>query len=246
MNSFSRGNLITRVASSLLTQRSTLPKILPTVPRTSARTVRTQSMSNVSAAQHAESSDGLVARIFKKYNLFNLSHIRLKQSGYILYESVADKIDYTRFFIEFNMTDSFFSWFLITELHVWMLMVRTMAEAEDGKIARNSMIEAMWNDSATRAKVLWSESPSGVKKQVQELSEQFNYAIIAYDEGVNGDDKVLAAAIWRRFFQLERNNPEDVEKLLRYVRKQIQYLDNLPREDVLLNPNIKWLPLDES
>lgn len=34
-------------------------------------------------------------------------------------------------------------------------MVRTMAEDEDGKKARNSMIEAMWGDSTTRAKVLW-------------------------------------------------------------------------------------------
>lgn len=53
-----------------------------------------------------------------------------------------------------------------------------------------------------------------------ELSYQFNAAIIGYDEGIMSDDKLLASALWRRFFVYECNNPEHLEKLLIYVRKQ--------------------------
>jgi cytochrome b pre-mRNA-processing protein 3 len=56
--------------------------------------------------------------------------------------------------LEFQMADTFYSWFLITELHVWMLMVRTMAEGEEGRFVRNNMVEAMWQDISTRAKKL--------------------------------------------------------------------------------------------
>lgn len=48
------------------------------------------------------------------------------------------------------MPDTFFSWFLVTELHVWMLMVRYMAEGKDGKTVRNNLVEAMWNDVDNR------------------------------------------------------------------------------------------------
>lgn len=73
-----------------------------------------------------------------------------------MYESVADKIDYEYFFKVCKMPDTFNSWFLITELHVWMLLVRAMAEGcEKGSIGRemrNDIVEALWADVATRTK----------------------------------------------------------------------------------------------
>lgn len=62
-------------------------------------------------------------------------------------------------------------------------------------------------------------------KQIKEISEQFNAALIGYDEGIQSDDKVLAGALWRRFFHLECNNPEHIETLIIYVRKQVSFND---------------------
>lgn len=51
------------------------------------------------------------------------------------------------------MPDTFFSWYLITELHVWMLSVRAMAEeTEHGRYLRNRIIESMWKDISVRIK----------------------------------------------------------------------------------------------
>lgn len=52
------------------------------------------------------------------------------------------------------MPDTFYSWFLVTELHVWMVMVRLMAEGEEGKFTRNALVEALWEDTETRSKKL--------------------------------------------------------------------------------------------
>lgn len=52
------------------------------------------------------------------------------------------------------MPDTFFSWFLVTELHVWMLMVRFMAEGEKGQMTRDYLVEAMWQNIKGRINVL--------------------------------------------------------------------------------------------
>lgn len=75
-----------------------------------------------------------------------------------LYESVADQINYLEFFDKFELPDTFNSWFLVTELHVWMLMLRVMSEGpengQDGRFLRNSLVEIMWTDVNARAKKL--------------------------------------------------------------------------------------------
>ena len=49
------------------------------------------------------------------------------------------------------MDDTFFSWFLVTELHIWMLSVRLMAEGtEEGRHVRNSMVQGLWKDCDER------------------------------------------------------------------------------------------------
>jgi cytochrome b pre-mRNA-processing protein 3 len=52
------------------------------------------------------------------------------------------------------MEDTLFSWFLVTEMHVWMLMLRLMQEGEKGLKLRNSIVLAMWNDVNIRARKL--------------------------------------------------------------------------------------------
>lgn len=52
------------------------------------------------------------------------------------------------------MPDTFNSWFLVTELHVWMLMVKAMEIGGDGRLIRNFIVEAMWEDVSTKGKKL--------------------------------------------------------------------------------------------
>jgi cytochrome b pre-mRNA-processing protein 3 len=65
-------------------------------------------------------------------------------------------------------------------------------------------------------------SPSAVRAQIHELSQQFQAAMVAYDEGLLSDDKTLAGAVWRTFLQRDCNEPEDVERLVHYIRKQVR------------------------
>ncbi|XP_055838207.1 ubiquinol-cytochrome-c reductase complex assembly factor 1 [Episyrphus balteatus] len=201
---------------------------------------------------HAKANNndvGILKRVLKKVGFAHNSKSRLRVCSRILYESVADKINYLNFFEYFNLPNTFNSWFLVTELHVWMILVRAMAEGseagEDGRFLRNSIVEAMWSDVNTRAKKLGAQNPSRTRAQIETMSEQFQAALIGYDEGIMCDDRVLAGAIWRRFFEMKCDDFCKLEALVIYVRQQIHMLDHLSREEFLVKPKIPWLDLEK-
>lgn len=183
-----------------------------------------------------------------KNNFFHPHRFRFMTLGHFLYENLVDALDYEQFNKEFKLPDTFNSWFIVTELHVWLLMVRCMAEGADGKLTRNHIVKALWNDSEERGKLLDTNesrvNPKNVKKQMKELVGQFNACIIAYDEGLTGDDRILADAIWRRFFHSEGNDPEKVEKLVHYVRKQNYLLEETSWDEIFRKKSIDWKGLD--
>lgn len=169
---------------------------------------------------------------------------KLRATGYYLYECVADQIDYNAFFKEFDMPDTFNAWFLITELHVWMLMARVMAQPKYGRFIRNIIVEALWKDVSLRAKKLGPEHLSVIRTQIAELSEEFQAALVNYDEGILSDDTVLAGALWRRI--LNRNcSARQLEGMVKYVRQMMFLLDKLSPEEVLSKKRIKWIPISE-
>ncbi|KAJ0178771.1 hypothetical protein K1T71_005546 [Dendrolimus kikuchii] len=185
--------------------------------------------------------------------------MRLKLTGYFLYECIPAKVAYNEWFETLELPDTFASWFNVTELHVWMLMVRYMAEdiamsanekkkyvKGDGYFVRNCIVEALWADVANRIKLLEGANPAIARKQVTELSELFQAALVSYDEGLS-DDKVMAAAIWRRFYSLsEDKKAEHVEKIVKFIRHQISLLDKIPSADLRWKPDITWLSISNS
>jgi len=82
---------------------------------------------------------------------------------------------------EFDLPDTFHAWFLVTELHVWMLSCRAMKEGPEGKFLRNQLIIFMWQDVQERLKKL--KVPIKERnKLLLELGSQFRAGIIMYDE----------------------------------------------------------------
>uniref|UniRef100_A0A3Q3M0L3 Ubiquinol-cytochrome c reductase complex assembly factor 1 n=1 Tax=Labrus bergylta TaxID=56723 RepID=A0A3Q3M0L3_9LABR len=64
-------------------------------------------------------------------------------------------------------------------------------------------------------------------------------------QGILSDDCVLAAALWRNLFNRDCEDPKQLELMVEYVRKQMQYIDALDGEDLLLTGEVKWRPLVE-
>uniref|UniRef100_A0A8C8UR95 Ubiquinol-cytochrome c reductase complex assembly factor 1 n=1 Tax=Peromyscus maniculatus bairdii TaxID=230844 RepID=A0A8C8UR95_PERMB len=84
-----------------------------------------------------------------------------------------------------------------------------------------------------------------LKKNMALMTNNFYAAILGYDEGILSDDRGLAAALWRTFFNQKCEDPRQLELLVEYVRKQMQYLDSMNGEDLLLTGEVRWRPLVE-
>uniref|UniRef100_A0AAZ3RG68 Ubiquinol-cytochrome c chaperone domain-containing protein n=1 Tax=Oncorhynchus tshawytscha TaxID=74940 RepID=A0AAZ3RG68_ONCTS len=111
----------------------------------------------------------------------------------------------------------------------------------EGKYMCRYIVHSMWEDVEQRSKIM------GVcpLNSLMAMTETFYAAIFGYDEGILSGDGVLAAALWRNMFKRQCEDPRQLELMLEYVRKQMQFIDTLDGEDLLLTGEVKWRPLLE-
>ncbi|XP_023015782.1 ubiquinol-cytochrome c reductase complex assembly factor 1 [Leptinotarsa decemlineata] len=192
--------------------------------------------------KNLQKENGFLRNIFSRIPFLNIHKMRLQAYGFVLYEGIADKVEYVSFFDTYDLPDTFYSWFVVTELYIWMLSVRFMADGEDGTVIRNALIEALWKDVGQRVRKLGAGNPSAVRQDIEELSEQLQAALISYDEGLQSNDTVLAGALWRRLYQMGPVHLHNLDKLVEYVRKQIVLLDNVSSDQIFKDKKVKWEP----
>ncbi|KAL6046829.1 hypothetical protein STEG23_005102, partial [Scotinomys teguina] len=144
---------------------------------------------------------------------------KIKLAALRMYTSCVEKTDFEEFFLRCQMPDTFNSWFLITLLHVWMCLVRMKQEGRTGKYMCRIIVNFMWEDVEQRGRVMGVNSYI-LKKNMAFMTNNFYAAILGYDEGILSDDRGLAAALWRTFFNQKCEDPRQLELLVEYVRKQ--------------------------
>ncbi|KAF8788653.1 Ubiquinol-cytochrome-c reductase complex like protein [Argiope bruennichi] len=186
--------------------------------------------------------NGAIASVKKKLSDFMSASSKAKLGACIAYEKCADTIDYPEFFKYFDLPDTFQSWFLIVQLHVWMCTLIAITE-KSGLVFRTHIVDAMWVDVETRLGHLKEVRRSYRKQFLAEITDQFRASQIAYDEGVLCDDTVLASAVWRTIFGFRNMDPRVLEAMVFYIRKQIDHLDHQNSEEILFKGAVEFLPL---
>ncbi len=53
-----------------------------------------------------------------------------------------------------QLPDTFQSWFLVLQLHVWLCLVRLRHEGAPGKTAQKQLVTFMWEDVENRIRLL--------------------------------------------------------------------------------------------
>ncbi|MBN3296203.1 UQCC1 factor, partial [Amia calva] len=174
-----------------------------------------------------------------KYNKWKIKIAALR-----MYTCCVERINYDDFFEKCSLPDTLNSWFLVAQLHVWMCLVRMRQEGRAGKYMCRYIVHSMWEDVEQRGKIMGINS-FALKESMRAMTENFYAAIFGYDEGILSDDRVLAASLWRNLFNQQCEDPQQLELMVAYVRKQMQYIDSLDGEDLLLTGEVKWRPLVE-
>ncbi|OQV14396.1 putative Ubiquinol-cytochrome-c reductase complex assembly factor 1 [Hypsibius exemplaris] len=169
----------------------------------------------------------------------------LSYAATVMFGCCTDPLNHLHFFEVLGLPDTFNSWHKITELHVWMCIVRINKEGYPGKFMRNKIVRAFWKDVDERSSRLGTAAAMNRKKGMGVLGDQFRAALFGYDEGLLLDDKVLAGAIWRHFFAMNCDDPRKIELLVYYVRKQIENLEMQDRHQIMHQGIVRWLPLSQ-
>lgn len=78
----------------------------------------------------------------------------LTRSAKVMYECCVEDVEFEKFYDAAGMPDTFQSWFLINQLHVWMCLVRLKPEGKDGRYMYRRMVQIFWEDVEERMKVL--------------------------------------------------------------------------------------------
>uniref|UniRef100_A0A4W5MB22 Ubiquinol-cytochrome c reductase complex assembly factor 1 n=1 Tax=Hucho hucho TaxID=62062 RepID=A0A4W5MB22_9TELE len=123
-----------------------------------------------------------------------------------------------------------------------MCLVRMRQQGREGKYMCRYIVHSMWEDVEQRSKIM---EVCPLNSNLMAMTETFYAAIFGYDEGILSDDGVLAAALWRNMFNRQCEDPRQLELMLEYVCKQMQFVDTLDGEDLLLTGEVKWRPLLE-
>ncbi|KAK2861531.1 hypothetical protein Q5P01_001064 [Channa striata] len=197
--------------------------------------------------QHTEEEVGAFTKLIEamgftgplKYNKWKIKIAALR-----MYTCCVERVNYDEFFERCSLPDTLNSWFLVAQLHVWMCLVRMRQEGRAGKYMCRYIVHSMWEDVEQRSKIMGIDATHR-KEAMKMMTETFYAAIFGYDEGVLSDDSVLAAALWRNLFNRQCEDPRQLELLVEYVRKQMQFIDALDGEDLLLTGEVKWRPLVE-
>ncbi|KAF3171355.1 Protein cbp3, mitochondrial [Orbilia oligospora] len=170
------------------------------------------------------------------------------QGEYYPGEPVTGKAKF--WYEECGMAPCLRNWSSISNLHVWLIMVRfrNMAPRARAKMWQQAFINHYFFDLEAvltdRHKVT---NKSKRQKMLKELYEHFQYTILSYDEAFIRGDAWMAAAIWQNVFLMREDM--DFRKLamvVSYVRRILSGLEKLDEETILTAQVYFGNPLEEA
>lgn len=144
------------------------------------------------------------------------------------------------FYSKLQLPVTFQSWFLLTQLHVWMCQSRLRQQGSDGQLMSKALLDMLTTDLELKLWATGVNNPRVQDKYMHELLSTHYGCSLAYDEGYEGSDALLASALWRNIFSMdEQVDPQRLHDLVRYVRFQTGRVFKIPEEKLVMG-EVKW------
>lgn len=158
------------------------------------------------------------------------------------------------YFNKLGMPSTFFQWYQIEILHVWMLYVRMRAMPR--KYCREyqqKLVNGVFDDIDFQLReVLRVNSDRTTNNYKKQFSQQLKGSVFSYDEALTGGDTILASALWRNLF--EQSDLVDLtilDHLVHYIRANLYILSQMSDSDFaaglfrFLDVRLTYEPLNE-
>ncbi|KAJ1921642.1 Ubiquinol cytochrome-c reductase assembly protein Cbp3 [Tieghemiomyces parasiticus] len=141
-------------------------------------------------------------------------------------------LDYRDFYIDtLGLPDTYQTWFSVTQLHVWMMIVRIRNE-ENGRNIQQELVNHFFNDAEGRMHQMGITSGRLINQSLKDLLAHYRGSLLAFDEATVRGDAAMAAALWRNVFKTRVARGQELAYLTKYVRTQLFRLDALTSYDL--------------
>jgi cytochrome b pre-mRNA-processing protein 3 len=172
-------------------------------------------------------------------SLFRRNPHRTK--AFAAYTSIVERAREPEFFLRFDVPDTLDGRFEMIALHMFLVLNRLKAEYDATSEFSQALFDAMFADLDRGLREMGA-TDIGVGKRVKEMAKGFYGRIKAYDDGLAGDDAVLAEALRRNLYGTVQSRPEAVTAMVHYLRHQVEALAQQPIKNFFEN-DIKFAPI---
>ncbi|KAK6745593.1 hypothetical protein RB195_011986 [Necator americanus] len=161
-----------------------------------------------------------------------------------LYYNCANNYDYEKLCEAFGLPDYMSSWYKLTLMHCWMVLMRMHVSLDAQAYLRlqRSMLSTMWFDVDNRLKIVGQELGQTLTSEsdLKSMHGLHLQTFLEYDEGFLTDDRVFAGGVWRCLYMSRSCDPIHVLRTIAYMRATIAWLDTLDLKEIMVDGIKEW------
>jgi cytochrome b pre-mRNA-processing protein 3 len=155
-----------------------------------------------------------------------------REEAELAYLRVVEQARQPAFFAELGVPDTLDGRFELICLHAFLYLHRLKAERPKAAHLSQSFFDTMFADFDRSLREMGTGDLS-VGKHVKRMARGFYGRIRAYQQGLEGDDPALGAALARNLFGSIRESPPGVAAMAEYVREAAEKLRRQPAAELL-------------
>ena len=154
-----------------------------------------------------------------------------RQAARKLYLGVVAQARDSVFYAEMGVPDTVDGRFDMIALHAWLVMRRLKSESAAARVSQ-ALFDSLFDDM-DRSLRESGAGDLGVGRRVKTMAKAFYGRLAAYDEGLAGDDDVLAAALGRNLYRGADPGAARLAAVAGYIRSEAAALEAQDLEDLL-------------
>ena len=157
-----------------------------------------------------------------------------------LYREVVRQSRLPVFYTQGGVPDSLDGRFELIVLHAYLIMRRLKRDGDAGRALSQALFDMLFADMDRSLREM-GVGDLGVGRRVKAMARGFFGRVAAYDEGLAGDDEILAEALRRNVYGTISIPLDALKLMVRYTRRQDLQCQTCPG-DSLLAGNIAFVP----
>jgi cytochrome b pre-mRNA-processing protein 3 len=149
----------------------------------------------------------------------------------LAYQRVVAQARRPEFFISYGVPDTLDGRFEVICLHAFLYLHRLKSEPDVAGVGQR-FFDAMFADFDRSLREIGTGDLS-VGRQVTRMAEAFYGRVRAYEQGLDGDDAAMEAALGRNLYGTATASPDRVERMVAYIRREVARLAGEPASALL-------------